>query len=440
MKKESKEVWFSIFLLIGDAIVIALAFLFSFFLRFKSSVIPITKGIPSNNQVLMSIIVLVLMSIFIFGKNELYKLRNTKNFLKIAELGTLIIAAFMSFTFIFREVSDSRILFLIYWPVSIIMLYISRCIWFFILNASKMMPIREVLYIGDEKNYKRLKSVFDASQEYKITKYVHYLKINELKDIENADEIVFDLPPEQQNLMLQVMNKFGNKVDYKIVPTELDVVTRKVNPEEIGGAILLNVKKTPLKGINIFIKRLFDLIISFFLLMILSPFLGAIAVMIKAESKGPVIYKQERIGQNKKIFTMYKFRSMVDDAERKTGPVWAKEDDARMTKIGRWIRKRYLDELAQLWNVLKGDMSLVGPRPERPTFVEQFKEEVPRYIERHLLKSGMTGWAQVNGYTGNTSLRERINLDLYYIENWSLWLDIKIILRTAKNMVTKKDA
>ena len=165
-----------------------------------------------------------------------------------------------------------------------------------------------------------------------------------------------------------------------------------------------------------------------------------LAVIIKLTSPGEIIYKQERIGIDGKPFIMYKFRSMIKDAESKTGPIWAKENDDRITKIGKFMRRFSLDELPQFFNVLKGEMSIVGPRPERSFFVNKFKDQISRYMERHKVKSGITGWAQINGLRGNTSLEERTKYDLYYIENWSLWFDIKIIIGTITAIISGKNA
>ena len=155
-----------------------------------------------------------------------------------------------------------------------------------------------------------------------------------------------------------------------------------------------------------------------------------ITIAIKLTDRGAVFYSQERIGQDGKSFQLYKFRTMAVDAEEKTGPVWAKAEDSRVTLIGRWLRKINLDELPQLWNVLKGNMSLIGPRPERPHFVEEFRDQIPRYMARHKVKSGLTGWAQIHGLRGNTSLEERIKYDLYYMENWTLMMDFEILFAT----------
>jgi exopolysaccharide biosynthesis polyprenyl glycosylphosphotransferase len=179
------------------------------------------------------------------------------------------------------------------------------------------------------------------------------------------------------------------------------------------------------------LKRAIDVAISATALIVFSIPFAIIAALIKYTSKGPVFYKQERMGLDGKAFQVYKFRSMYQGAEDETGPVWARDNDPRCTPVGRWLRRLDLDELPQLWNVLRGDMSIVGPRPERPYFVEQFKHRIPQYMLRHKVKAGITGWAQVNGWRGNTSLEKRIEYDLYYIENWSVSLDIKIMCLTV---------
>jgi len=192
-----------------------------------------------------------------------------------------------------------------------------------------------------------------------------------------------------------------------------------------------------LRGWKLAVKRTMDVVVSALLLVLLSPFLMLLALLIKLESKGPVFYTQVRVGLDGRPFEMIKFRSMRVDAEQDTGPVWATEDDPRRTRLGAFLRKTSLDELPQLINVLVGDMSLVGPRPERPVFVDQFRQVVPRYMERHKEKAGMTGWAQVNGLRGDTSIVERTKYDLYYIENWSLLFDLKILLRQFVNVFRK---
>lgn len=202
----------------------------------------------------------------------------------------------------------------------------------------------------------------------------------------------------------------------------------------------MQLNKPPLREIDLFIKRLFDLVITFIGMVFISPLLFLLAILVKITSPGPVLYAQERMGLDGKIFKMWKFRSMKVGAESETGAVWAKENDPRRTRFGTFLRKTSLDELPQLWNVLKGDMSLVGPRPERSVFIEKFKKEIPAYMLRHRMKAGITGWAQVNGWRGNTSLEKRIDCDIYYIKNWSIWLDLKILFLTFLKGFINKNA
>jgi putative colanic acid biosysnthesis UDP-glucose lipid carrier transferase len=208
----------------------------------------------------------------------------------------------------------------------------------------------------------------------------------------------------------------------------------------VAGIPTLDFSVSPLHGVNRYIKELEDRLIAFILLILISPLLLLIAIGVKLSSPGPVFYRQVRVGWNNKTFTMLKFRSMPVDTESKTGAVWAKPGENRATRFGGFLRKTSLDELPQLINVLKGDMSLVGPRPERPDFVEVFKNQVPNYMKKHMVKAGITGWAQVNGWRGDTDLNRRIEHDLYYIQHWSIWFDLEIAFRTLLTGFINKNA
>ena len=209
---------------------------------------------------------------------------------------------------------------------------------------------------------------------------------------------------------------------------------------EVAGVPVLNLSTSPMSGIGRFIKALEDRVIALLILVLTSPVMLAIAIGVKLSSPGPVLYRQERVSWNNKPFMMLKFRSMPTDAENESGPVWAKMGENRATTFGSFLRRTSLDELPQFLNVLKGDMSIVGPRPERPFFVQQLKEEVPGYMKKHMVKAGITGWAQVNGWRGNTDLGKRIEHDLYYINHWSLWFDLRIIWLTLLRGFAHKHA
>ena len=230
-------------------------------------------------------------------------------------------------------------------------------------------------------------------------------------------------------------------VHTKFVPDYNSLIPSKPYTEDMLGLPVINIRYVPLNNMgNMFVKRVVDIIGSFFGIIITSPIMLLSAVLVKCSSPGPVIFKQERVGLHNKPFYMYKFRSMEMQSEKSEKKAWTTKNDPRVTKIGRILRGTSLDELPQLFNILKGDMSLVGPRPERPHFVDKFKEEIPRYMVKHQVRPGLTGWAQVNGYRGDTSIRKRIEYDLYYIENWTLGMDIKIILMTFLKGFINKNA
>jgi len=211
-----------------------------------------------------------------------------------------------------------------------------------------------------------------------------------------------------------------------------------ITVDDLNGLPLLSVRDVALRGWKLSLKRAMDMVVSFIGLIFLSPALVMTAIAIKLESPGPVFFCQDRMGLDGRPFPMIKFRTMRQDAERE-GPGWTKPGDPRVTRLGVFMRKTNWDELPNLINVFYGQMSLVGPRPEQPYYVQRFREYIPRYMERHREKAGMTGWAQVNGLRGDTSILERTKYDLWYVENWSLWLDIKIVIRTIFRMITRRD-
>ena len=249
---------------------------------------------------------------------------------------------------------------------------------------------------------------------------------------EHIDQLYVALPLEQHVKMIRLIEVANREcIDIKVVPDLLQFIALRARLEELDGVPIININDIPLQGLNGAVKRAIDITVSLSALAVLAVPFAVIAAAIRLTSAGSVFYRQERMGLDRRPFMVLKFRSMHEDAERDTGPVWTREDDPRRTPVGAFLRRSNLDELPQLWNVLRGEMSLVGPRPERPFFVEQFKDRVPQYMLRHKVKSGMTGWAQVNGWRGNTSIEKRIEYDLYYIENWSVALDFKILWLTV---------
>jgi len=248
---------------------------------------------------------------------------------------------------------------------------------------------------------------------------------------QQIDQVFLALPGASHDEMLHLIKTCDDlQVDFRMLPDVFEIITTRVSADVVDGIPLVGVRRSQMEGIGLAAKRLFDLVVSLTLVVVLSPIWVLLVIAIAVSSRGAILYRQERVGQGGRVFTLLKFRSMVADAEAETGPIFAAPDDARRTPVGRFMRRLSLDELPQLINIIRGDMSLVGPRPERPFFVERFGSEIPRYLERHQVRPGVTGWAQVNDLRGGTSIADRTIYDIYYIENWSLSFDIKILLLT----------
>lgn len=456
MKARSNFV-ISAILMAGDIVVLNLSILFAYWFRFSSGIIPVHKGTPSVGIYLQVLPVLTIILIFLMRSSKLYSVKARLSMMdelfgviKVSTLGMLI---FMAGTFLYREFSFSRGMLIIAW----IVLIISLSSWRFAANRMRIFlrkinaTARNLLIIGDGEMVERLinhisgdphwdydvKGIVrirsrDASPVSGVPVVGKLTAINDVIDKLGIQEVILtetDLP--RSETMELVFACERAMVEFRLLADLLGMVTSEVDMVTIDGIPLLGLKDSPLsEGMNRFIKRAMDIALSLFGLVVLSPLFLALSVLVKLSSPGPVFYFQKRIGEDGKRFTIIKFRTMVDNAEKGVGRVWAVEGDPRRTRLGAFLRSYNLDEIPQIINVLKGDMSLVGPRPERPHFVGKFKEDVPRYMARHKIKSGLTGWAQVNGLRGNTSIKERTKYDLYYIENWSLTFDLKILLMT----------
>jgi Undecaprenyl-phosphate glucose phosphotransferase len=269
----------------------------------------------------------------------------------------------------------------------------------------------------------------------------HFEQLDEILSQHKVDEVYIALPPTQHESLDKMLNRLKDEtVDVRIVPDILRYVTLGCEVENIDGFPVVRLNDSPMFGWGAMAKRTTDVLGSVLALLLLSPVLLLIGLLVKATSRGPMLYGQERMGLDGRTFKMLKFRSMKVDAEQSSGAVWAQAVDDRRTAFGTFLRKTSLDELPQFWNVVRGDMSLVGPRPERPVFVNKFRTEIPLYNVRHKVKAGITGWAQVNGWRGNTALDRRIECDLFYIRNWSYTLDIKILFITLYKGFINKNA
>ncbi|SMF47040.1 undecaprenyl-phosphate glucose phosphotransferase [Pseudobacteriovorax antillogorgiicola] len=256
-----------------------------------------------------------------------------------------------------------------------------------------------------------------------------------------CESVVVALPHSQYQYLEDHLDQISDQVaDIKIIPDVLKYTRFNTGIDMMGNTPVIHIHDSPLTGFNCLVKRTTDILGAAIALLIFAPVMVAIAILVPLSSRGPILYRQKRMGLDGRTFDCLKFRSMPVDAEAQTGAVWAKAGDNRATPFGSFLRRTSLDELPQLLNVIRGDMSLVGPRPERPIFVNEFRKEVPGYMLRHKVKTGITGWAQVNGWRGSTSIEKRIECDLYYIQNWSFWLDVKILFMTVEEVLIGRNA
>lgn len=256
-----------------------------------------------------------------------------------------------------------------------------------------------------------------------------------------VDQVWIAMYLSEEDRIRDIMSQLKDSTaDIRLVPGVFGMHLLNHSISDVGGLSVINLSISPMDGVNRILKAFEDKLIASLILILASPLMLMIALAVRLSSPGPIFYSQQRVSWNNRPFNIYKFRSMPVDVEQASGAVWASANEQRATRLGAFLRKTSLDELPQFWNVLKGDMSIVGPRPERPEFVARFKDEIPGYMQKHKVKGGITGWAQVNGWRGDTDLNKRIEHDLYYIENWSVWFDLKIIALTLKTVLGHKNA
>ena len=456
MLSPRKHPLFALLVIASDASTILLGFFCAYWFRFSGGIIPVHKGVPSFEVYSRAISLLIPIYLVIFRSYRLYQperpIRRMQELLIVVKGVTVGTFCAMAVTFFYREFSYSRVVFLFAWIFSVLLCCSGRYVLIQFEYFIRRYKDRDrVLIIGLNRHTRDLiewaknnphygQNVIGvlASADNQAGKHVggvsilgSYQIIDQVLD-RGVDEVVIADSLIPRDIATEIMLKCENRmIGFKLVADFYGLMTHYVNVEYVSNVPLLGLKLLPLDdGLNRLAKRLFDIVVAFSALCILSPILFLIMMLIKLSRDGPVFYKQERLGLNGKGFSLFKFRTMNPNAEVKTGPVWTNPDDDRVTPIGRLLRRTNLDELPQLWNVLVGDMSLVGPRPERPHFVKQFRGQIPRYMARHKIKSGLTGWAQIHGLRGNTSLEERIKYDLYYIENWTLMMDIEILFAT----------
>jgi Undecaprenyl-phosphate glucose phosphotransferase len=367
---------------------------------------------------------------------------------KASTLGVLVLIAIM--TFAFHGYDYSRLVILIFWALSIATVSFSRAMFREALRVARRRgynqryalvvgggePAAEVLRVLARRPDVGIRIVGLLSDKRDaLGRDVRWLggieEIRAVLDRHQIDSVFIALPHSEYPRLATVLNEIGDDpVAIHFVPDIFGLVSLRGGVEEFETIPFIHLRESPLYGWNRVLKRTLDLVVGAAAFTVAAPLMLAVAAAIRFTSGGPVLYRQERMGLDGRRFSMLKFRTMRVNAEAETGPVWARPDDPRRTWLGAFLRRSSLDELPQLINVLRGEMSLVGPRPERPSFVEEFRRRVPGYMLRHKVKAGITGWAQINGWRGNTSIEKRIEYDLYYIERWSLAFDVKILVQT----------
>jgi Undecaprenyl-phosphate glucose phosphotransferase len=458
------------FYVITDSLLAMWAFVLAYVIRFESGLIPVTRGYPPLEQYLNVLPFVAILTPLAFQLQGIYRLRRGRS--RVDDFFAVLIGSILAVvlgvvstlyvqTYYASEEEKARgayevsqLVWGLFLTLNVLMTYASREAVRELLErrwragiglkriliagagdlgrmvADRILRHRELGYQvvgfvddragGDHIGYRGLPLLGTLDE------------VAEIAQRERVDHLYVALPLEEHTKLLGLMEVTSREcIDVKVVPDLLQFIAIRARLEDLDGLPIINVNDVPLQGFNAAVKRMIDAALSGAAVIVLAIPFAIIAAVVKLTSPGPVFYRQERMGLDGKAFTVYKFRSMYIDAEETTGPIWARDDDPRATPVGRWLRKLDLDELPQFLNVLKGDMSIVGPRPERPFFVEQFKHRIPQYMVRHKVKAGITGWAQVNGWRGNTSLEKRIEYDLYYIENWSVTLDLKIMWLTV---------
>lgn len=457
--------YFNMILVLADVAVIIIALLLAWYLRFETSTFGnIGSSGLGFTYYMIPLVVIVPMYIILYYIFGLYRPKRTNTL--ISEVGDIIKANFCGLVmittllFLLEAVDYSRLVLAAFIALSTLFTIMERMVLrkFLRVIRSRGYNIKHILVIGGEEL--GLKIAYRVSENpyvgyhiigflddnlkkgHKIFKSKVIGKIDELESIISTnplDRVVITLSPQDYDIisLVEICEKYGVKA--VIIPEFSRYFPAKPDIDMIDDIPIIDVRYVPLDNLyKKFLKRVFDCVTASLAIIILSPVIVFTALMVKFTSPGPIIYKQERVGLNRKRFQIYKFRSMKIHDETLKNLQWTTEDDPRKTRVGSFIRRTSIDEFPQFFNILKGDMSLIGPRPERPMLVKKFREQFPKYMIKHYVRPGMTGWAQVNGWRGNTSIEKRIEHDIYYVENWTLFLDIKIFFMTfIKGFINK---
>ncbi|MCH4039796.1 MAG: undecaprenyl-phosphate glucose phosphotransferase [Eubacteriales bacterium] len=465
---EDNQKYFNRLLAVFDAVIVAFSYWLAWYIKFRSRLFSRGSFEAVPYPVYMSVMpIMVIMMIILYWAVGLYsphRMRGRRVEIRnIIAANIMEYAAFIVVLYMRHQMYWSRSMLSMFAAINAILDIAMRLgVWQILTNMRKKGRfVRNVLLVGyshaAEEFIDRvltnpqwgynIRGILDdrveAGTEYKGIKVLG--RIDNLMVIlpeNHLDEIDITLGLGEYYRLENIValcEKSG--VHTKFIPDYYNIIPTKPYTEDLLGLPVINIRYVPLSNtFNAMLKRILDIIGSLICIALFSPVMLVFAILVRASSPGPILFRQERVGLHNRKFMMYKFRSMVMQDSSKEKKAWTVRDDPRVTKVGKFMRKTSIDELPQLFNVLKGDMSLVGPRPERPYFVEKFQEEIPRYMIKHQVRPGMTGWAQVHGLRGDTSIRKRIEYDLYYIENWTLGLDIKILFMTVFNGFVNKNA
>jgi Undecaprenyl-phosphate glucose phosphotransferase len=449
-----------------DATVIGVAWLISYWFRFNLPIVEVTKGFPSFETYAALTPLVIVLWVTVFASLRVYEsrrmLRRTHEVHALLRAHAFSLLLFIAVTYLFSDYKYSRGVILSFGLIGAFLLVAFRLSLRNLLRAVRKRGynLRYLLMVGEGPALNAvvyrldrfpelgLRVIGAVTHEQSKVKEVagkkvvgHFGQIRELIVSTGADQLIVSLPKHQYSELDRVLGLLKDEtLTIQLIPDIHEYVALGCEIEDFDGTPLVNLNDSPLAGWGAVAKRLTDFLVSATVLILFSPLFALIALAIRLTSRGPILYTQDRMGLDGKTFKMYKFRSMRVDAESETGAVWAQAHDQRRTKLGTFLRSTSLDELPQFWNVFKGEMSLVGPRPERPVFVSQFRHQIPNYMLRHKVKAGITGWAQVNGWRGNTALDRRIECDLFYVRHWSYMLDWKILFLTLWKGFIHKNA
>lgn len=455
MLKQHSELFRGV-MITSDLAFVSAAWWGAYFLRFHAGLVSAVEPHIFRHHVVAWLIVLVIWT-GVFQLFQFYRPRrlstHRRELADLMRASSAALLVFLGLVFLIRELVLSRLVVALFWLLSIVLLNLSHVVFREGLRMLRRrgFNLRQIMILGAPNQVVtlaqrivffrhlglRIFGVFFTEPTAASDQFSHTRVIGSrdevIRDIHQGkvDQVFVALPLDQMSKLREIQEWIGDEpVALHFVPDLGPMAMLQGHIEEFDGLQVISLQTSPLYGWNAVLKRGVDVVVGFIAIVVFAPLIILIALSIKATSKGPILYRQERMGLDGRRFEMLKFRTMIENAEDATGPVWAKPGDPRVTLVGRWLRLFSFDELPQLINVLRGEMSLVGPRPERPPLVEEFRKSIPKYMLRHKVKAGMTGWAQVHGWRGNTSLATRIRFDIEYIEHWSLIRDLQILWLT----------